>query len=236
MWAIEYQKLPFTNFISEEEITNQVLSGTRPELTSTDSTLTKYQEIIEKSWSQDPSARPDMRTIHEYLNRPNFIYFYQDTDDDYYDSIVDTGPSNDAILKCLEFKKYCQSSEYYTRSDEIEQGIKYHQKKKYKQAWETFNEWYNLHSDDPHANFWMGFYYLKGYHVKKNDQTCIKYLQQASELQHPDAQYWYAYTLLNGPAVFDGDRYAFALKNLRESAMQNHRLALRTLGRIVQIG
>ncbi|CAG8679445.1 15861_t:CDS:2 [Cetraspora pellucida] len=238
MWAIEYQNIPFADFISEDEITNQVLCGSRPELTSADGILAKYHEIIENSWSQDPSLRPDMRTIHEYLNKPNFIYFSnQDADDDdYFDSIVDTGPSNDTILKYLEFENRCQSGEYPTRSDKIEEGIKYHQKKKHKQAWETFNEWYNLHSDDSHANFWLGFYYLKGYHVKKNDQTSMKYLKKASELQHPDAQYWYAYILLNGPAVFNGDRYAIALKHLRESAMQNHRLALKKLGRIVQLG
>ncbi|CAG8689530.1 20342_t:CDS:2 [Gigaspora margarita] len=238
MWEIEYQKTPFDTLVSEEEITRKILDGNRPILTSVNGTLAKYQEIIEKSWSQDPSLRPDMKIIHENLNKLIMAYFSeQDADDDeYFGSIVDTGPSNDEILKYLKVGNHNQFSQHSPRSDKIEQGINYHQKKKYKQAWETFQDCHHFNPDDPHANFWVGLYYLKGHHVKKNDQKSMKYLNRASELQHPDAQYWYAYTLLNGPVVFHGNRYMIALKYLRESAMQCHHLALRTLGRIVQIG
>ncbi|CAG8505927.1 6800_t:CDS:2 [Dentiscutata heterogama] len=214
MWEIEYRKLPFDILASEEEITNKILAGYRPELTPVNGILAKYQEIIEQSWSQDPSLRPDMRTIHENLNKLNMAYFSEQDadDDDYIDCIVDTGPSNDEILKYLKIGNHSIFSQYSPRSDKIEQGIKYHQKKKYKQAWETFQECHHLNSDDPHANFWVGFYHLKGHHVKKNDQKSMKYLKRASELQHPDAQYWYAYNLLNGPVVFNGNRLGIIIK------------------------
>ncbi|KAF0359582.1 kinase-like protein [Gigaspora margarita] len=239
MWAIVYQQMPFITITSKEEIKRQILDKNRPEFTIVDGIPVEYQEIIRKSWSHNPSARHNMKTILEHLNRLDLESFsdFSDQDaDDYFDfNSANIDPATATILKSKEFEMCHRYSQYPSKSKEIEQGIEYHKDKKYEYSWNIFKEYCHLKSEDPHANFWVGFYYLKGHYIKKDLQEGLKYLKKASELQHPDAQYWYSLTLLNNSVEFENDGYEAALRYLRISALTNHK-ALGVLGRIVQTG
>ncbi|CAG8816861.1 40275_t:CDS:2, partial [Gigaspora margarita] len=239
MWAILYQQMPFITLTSKEEIRRQILDKNRPELATVDGILVEYQKIIEKSWSHEPSARQNMKTILEHLNRldlENFSDFSDQDADDYFDfNSTNIDPTTATILKSKEFEMCHRYSQYPSKSKEIEQGIEYHKDKKYEDSWNIFKEYCHLKPKDPHANFWVGFYYLKGHYVKKDIQEGLKYLKKASELQHPDAQYWYSLTLLNNSIEFENDGYETAMKYLRISALTNYK-ALEVLGRIVQTG
>ncbi|CAG8786367.1 6526_t:CDS:2, partial [Gigaspora margarita] len=232
MWAILYQQTPFITITSKKEIKHQILDQKRPELTNVDGIPVEYQEIIKKSWSHNPSARQDMKTILNHLNRldlENFSDLSDQDADDYFDfNSANIDPATATILKSKD-------SQYPSKSKEIEQGIEYHKDKKYEDSWNIFKEYCHLKPKDPHANFWVGFYYLKGHYVKKDIQEGLKYLKKASELQHPDAQYWYSLTLLNNSIKFENDGYETAMKYLRISALTNYK-ALEVLGRIVQTG
>ncbi|KAF0382296.1 kinase-like protein [Gigaspora margarita] len=239
MWAILYQQMPFITLTSKEEIKRQILDQKRPELTTVDGISVEYQEIIKKSWSHDPSARHNMKTILEHLNRldlENFSDFSDQDADDYFDfNSANIDPTTATILKSKEFEMCHRYSQYPSKSKEIEQGIEYHKNKKYEDSWNIFKEYCHLKPEDPHANFWVGFYYLKGHCVEKDLQEGLKYLKKASELHHPDAQYWYSLTWLNNSVKFENDGYEAAMRYLRISALTNHK-ALGVLGRIVQTG
>ncbi|CAG8664627.1 11841_t:CDS:2, partial [Scutellospora calospora] len=235
MWAIEYQQMPFINLTSEEEVRRLILNKTRPELKSMDGIPVGYQEIIKKSWSHDPLTRLNMKEILERLNRLDLENFTGLDSDDYFDfNIANIEIPNAAKSK---YKEEFEMYQKYSLSipKEIEQGIEFHKNKNYESAWEKFYRFHQLNPEDPHTNFWVGFYYFKGHHIEKNVRSGMNYLKKASDLQHPDAQYWYASTLLNSSDEFEKDRYAAAMKYLRISAMMNSK-ALRMLGRIVQTG
>ncbi|CAG8563192.1 14468_t:CDS:2 [Dentiscutata heterogama] len=240
MWAIEYQQLPF-NTLMEEEIKLQILDEKRPELTSKDS---EYQKIIEKSWSQDPSQRHDIRSILDRLNKL-VNSSGQDTDDDSdkianLDLAILRRPSNRRIITSSTSSTIpiTPTSPATPSYDYIEKGIELHNNKKYNDAWDIFQKCYNLRQDDPNTNLWMGVYLLKGYgDVKPEVQRGLKYLKKAAELQHPEAQYQYALALLNKPVVFEeGDRYVTAMRYLEKAAKQDHYSALEQWGKIVLRG
>ncbi|CAG8701530.1 20084_t:CDS:2 [Cetraspora pellucida] len=229
MWAIEYQQLPFDALTSEEEIKQTILDENRPKLTSKDGIPAEYQDLIKKSWSQDPSSRQAMKLIFEHLNKL-INSSGKDAYDDF-DSTEHIDPSNYEILR----RSYNRSSQYSVQYKNIEQGIEFHKNKKYKDAWEIFQSCYETKPEDPNSNFWIGFYYIKGF-GKKDVKKGMEFLKKASDLRHPEAQYWYALTLLNGPVPFEGDRYMTAVKYLKNSAKQNNYLALEKWGQIVLKG
>ncbi|CAG8650298.1 35175_t:CDS:2, partial [Racocetra persica] len=211
MWAIGSQKLPFTN-LREEEIKDNILKGEYLTFSSKhDEILSEYQKIFTKSWHQDPSQRDSMKTILEYLNRIEIVIFLSEWDND-------------------------GSFHNITKQMNLGHGIKNHEKKKHKNAWEAFDNYHKHKPDDPHANFWVGLYHLKGYHVDKDVQKGMELLKKASESQHPEAQYLYALTLLGSPTEFEKDSYAIAMKYLRKLALQNDYLALNMLGKILHTG
>ncbi|CAG8722557.1 9753_t:CDS:2 [Dentiscutata erythropus] len=240
MWAIVYQQMPFITLNSKEEIKRQILDNkNRPELTTVDGIPAEYQEIIKKSWSHNPSARDNMKIILEHLNKLDLESFSdisnQDADDYFDFNSASMDPATATILKSKEFEMFRRYSQYSSKSEQIEQGIEHHKYRKYEDSWNIFKDYCDLKPEDPHANFWVGFYYLKGHYVKKDLQEGLKYLKKASELQHPDAQYWYALTLLNSSDKFENDGCETAMKYLRISALTNYK-ALVVLGRIVQTG
>ncbi|CAG8468326.1 10503_t:CDS:2 [Racocetra fulgida] len=211
-----------------EEIKRTILDGNRPELTSEDG---EYQKIIKKSWSQDPSSRDTMKSILEHLNKL-INSSGKDANDDF-DSTDHIDLSNYGILRR---NSHIRSSQYSISYKDIERGIDFHKHKKYKDALDIFQNCYDSQQNDPNANFWLGFYYIKGFGVKNDGKKGMMYLKKASELQHPEAQYWYALTLLNTPVPFEGDRYKTAMEYLRKSARQYNPFALEKLGKIVQKG
>ncbi|CAG8609546.1 14241_t:CDS:2, partial [Dentiscutata heterogama] len=239
MWAILYQQMPFITITSKEEIKRKILDKAHPELTTIDGIPAEYQEIIKKSWSHNPSARDNMKTILNHLNRLDLETFYEFSNqdaDDYFDfNSANMDPVTATILKSKEFEMCRRYSQYPSKSKQIEQGIEHHKNKRYDDSWKLFKDYCDLKPEDPHANFWVGFYYLKGHYVKKDLQEGLKYLKKASELQHPDAQYWYALSLLNSSVKFENDGCEAAMKYLRISALTNYK-ALGVLGRIVQTG
>ncbi|RHZ78975.1 hypothetical protein Glove_153g29 [Diversispora epigaea] len=150
-------------------------------------------------------------------------------------------PEKAELISNTSILKFKGKSEWNrVKSPEILQGIKLHEERKYRNAWNIFKK-YESKTDDPEGKYWVGYYYLKGHYEKNNHgnpQKAVDYLSVAAKQDHSDAQYHYARTLLTSWAdkEDDANRYRYALDLLRRSAKQNNPHALRMLGGIIKKG
>jgi hypothetical protein len=131
---------------------------------------------------------------------------------------------------------------FQQRTVDFEKAIKLHNDGNYSQAWEIIKEAKN--NKTPDANFWVGYYYLKGLYKGHGGipdaSKGVEYLCQAAKEGHPDAQYHYAMSILNIGAIAAEHRnqksFKIATELLNQAAQQDHSLALRKLGGIIARG
>ncbi|CAG8489352.1 15554_t:CDS:2 [Cetraspora pellucida] len=114
-------------------------------------------------------------------------YFYSATTSSKLPSKPESTTSNDPIIEP-------QPTLLHT----LEDAILLYNKKKYKKAFEIFKA-HSEHNNDPIANYWIGLYYYKGLNGEKPKfKNSAKYLSEAAEQGHSDAQFLYAKLLFTG--------------------------------------
>ncbi|CAG8466022.1 9125_t:CDS:2 [Acaulospora colombiana] len=250
MWEIQHNQKPYAD-LNPDQIKTKILAGEYPELEPVTGTPEEFQNIMEKAWSLSPDKRPGMQLLHELLEKLDFAFLssqrvkligIEENNEDRTskDSTQLDTISNNSILENKGFGK--NYNPLVEKSPEIENGIHYHDERKYKKAWKVFRE-YEDYSHDPEAMYWVGYYYLKGLYDGKNGkpdpEKGIPYLSSAARLDHAESQFLYAITILNTPQVakeHKKDRYKHAVNYLKRAAQHNHPRALKTLGGIIMNG
>ncbi|GBC08914.1 hypothetical protein RclHR1_08490008 [Rhizophagus clarus] len=232
LWEIQHHKLPYKKLTSKE-ISEKILKGEYPTQKPVHGTPVEFQNIIESAWVHDPEERPNMEKLYNKLDKLN---------------------SKNLLNKNVELISYNKEEESIDYEDldspkiigkipDIARGIKYHQNKQYKKAWKIFEE-YESKSNDINGKYWVGYYYLKGWHEgtkgTPNSRASVSFLKSAAESGHTNAQYYYALAIINyGVAARehrDKDRTKIALEYLKSSAKQDHPDALKMLGGIINKG
>ncbi|CAG8453817.1 6246_t:CDS:2 [Scutellospora calospora] len=83
-------------------------------------------------------------------------------------------------------------------SSTLDNAISFHNKRKYQKVF-SFLKTYSKRDNNLIANYWIGLYYYKGFDgVKQNYKNSVKYLSEAAEQGHSDAQFLYAKLLFSG--------------------------------------
>src|SRR5207248_997840 len=134
-------------------ISEKILNGERPPQKPVQGTPIEFQNIIEKSWNQTPENRPNMEKLYSHIESLDARYLVNKKKIDlicYNEEECTNNPN--VPTKDLESSKVS-----------LEKGIKYHQNKQYKKAWRIFEE-YERESLDVEGKYWVGYYYLKGWH------------------------------------------------------------------------
>lgn len=235
LWEIQHHELPYKKQTSEE-ISEKILKGEYPPQKPIHGTPVEFQNIIERAWAHDPEERSNMEKLY---NRLDIL--------DYRNLLV----QNVGLISYNKEKESIddnsteglKSPKIIGKIPDISRGIKYHQNKQYKKAWKIFEE-YESKSNDIDGKYWVGYYYLKGWHEgtkgTPNSRASVSFLKLAAESGHADAQYYYALAIINyGVAAKehrDKDRTKIALDYLKSSAKQDHPDALKMLGEIINKG
>ncbi|CAJ0837466.1 15211_t:CDS:10 [Entrophospora sp. SA101] len=129
----------------------------------------------------------------------------------------------------------------------LDKAIKYNNSKQFSKAWELFQQEFKKEPNSPVLKYWIGLYYLKGYHHHNNNKKtftpdlkkAVQYLSESAKKNNPDAQYLYAVTILNNGIAtkeHENNRFKVAMKYLYKASNQKHPLAMQKLGRIIQRG
>ncbi|CAB5375952.1 unnamed protein product [Rhizophagus irregularis] len=235
LWEIQHHELPY-NKLTSEEISEKILKGEYPPQKPVHGTPVEFQNIIERAWAHDPEERSNMEKLYNRLD------------------ILDSRNLLNQNVELINYNKEeesiddnstegLESPKIIGKIPDIARGIKYHQNKQYKRAWKIFEE-YESKSNDIDGKYWVGYYYLKGWHEgtkgTPNSRASVSFLKLAAESGHADAQYYYALAIINyGTAAKehrDKDRTKIALDYLKSSAKQDHPDALKMLGGIINKG
>ncbi|CAB5391756.1 unnamed protein product [Rhizophagus irregularis] len=235
LWEIQHHELPY-NKLTSEEISEKILKGEYPPQKPVHGTPVEFQNIIERAWAHDPEERSNMEKLYNRLD------------------ILDSRNLLNQNVELISYNKEeesiddnstegLESPKIIGKIPDIARGIKYHQNKQYKMAWKIFEE-YESKSNDIDGKYWVGYYYLKGWHEgtkgTPNSRASVSFLKLAAESGHADAQYYYALAIINyGTAAKehrDKDRTKIALDYLKSSAKQDHPDALKMLGGIINKG
>ncbi|EXX69963.1 uncharacterized protein OCT59_024912 [Rhizophagus irregularis] len=210
--------------------------------------ILKRLVTIEKYWPDEISRVTDVNDVKNNFLSPNSairgddassIHTNCSTDGDYISpaGLTITAPTH------LEKRKGLDKLNPFQKQLDFDEAINLHNEKNYNKAWKIFKE-IEKRNQSPEAKFWVGLYYLKGYHDKgsngKADPRASKYLYQAAKEGHPDAQYWYSISILNYGLIAkeqkDEEQFKVANDFLRKAADQNHYYALKKLGSIIRKG
>ncbi|RIA90537.1 kinase-like domain-containing protein [Glomus cerebriforme] len=99
--------------------------------------------------------------------------------------------------------------------------------KDYEKAWEFFN----LHASigNSQAKYWIAHYLWNGYHVQQNQAEAVKLFKEAADDGVPEAQYYYAKSLIEGDTLKNPDEFIYYLT---DAAHNNYIDAFVTLGNV----
>nr|CAG8514467.1 7121_t:CDS:2 [Entrophospora candida] len=142
---------------------------------------------------------------------------------------------------------FSNEDEEVKNSINLDKAIKYNNSKQFSKAWELFQQEFKKKPNSPVLKYWIGLYYLKGYHHHNNNKKtftpdlkkAVQYLSESAKKNNPDAQYLYAMTILNNGIAtkeHENNRYKVAMKYLYKASDQKHPLAMQKLGRFIQRG
>ncbi|CAG8601645.1 1583_t:CDS:2 [Funneliformis caledonium] len=265
LWEIASQKTPFEEK-ALDDLKSLVLAGARPQPVSTRGTPVAYQKMMEKAWDLDPKQRPTIEEMLKTLNELDSAEFLGRTipkigdkenvnngdcnnnkDDDatsiHTDNSIEYISSAGLTISAeLSKRKGLKKLNPFLVDLDFEKAIKLHQERQYKKAWKIFKEIEKV-TETPEVRFWVGYYYLRGFYKgrnrKPNARASIKYLSKAANDGQLDAQYWYAYAILNyrvSAEEHSREHYKIAIEYLRKAAKQNYPSALKDLGMITKYG
>ncbi|GBB90924.1 hypothetical protein RclHR1_01800009 [Rhizophagus clarus] len=202
----------------------------------------------EKYWPHELERVGDVSDVKNNFLSPNSairgddassIHTNCSADGDYIPSARSTITESTHFEKRKGFDKFIPFQKHL----DFEEAIKLHHERNYNKAWKIFKE-FEKRNPSPEAKFWVGFYYLKGYYDKgsnvKADPKASKFLYQSAKEGHPEAQYWYAISILNYGLISkeqkDEEHFKVANEYLRKAADQDHYYALKKLGSIIKKG
>ncbi|CAG8497225.1 1541_t:CDS:2 [Diversispora eburnea] len=212
IWELINEKIPYKD-MSFDEVQEHVKSKKRENLPrlNSDPILLGLTKLIKQTWDNEPLLRPSypetLKLISNLersvqLNSP-LIYPLNDSNDD------EPAPTFSLIKP-------------------FEDGIKAHREKRYKEAWECFNDHANLGLSL--AKYWKGYYLTKGFHVEKDIKEGLELLKSAADDGIPDAQLRYANGLINlNISNGSSENYEIILKYMEKAADGGSEIALYNL-------
>ncbi|CAG8473259.1 11444_t:CDS:2 [Rhizophagus irregularis] len=233
LWEIINHKIPYHDDTNINQIKTKVLIGINPQPEATVGTPIEYQNIMKQGWDLSSKQRPNVDYMCDILKRLVTIEKYWP---DEISRVTDVNDVKNNFLSPNSAIRGDDASSIHTNCSTDGDYIS-------PAAWKIFKE-IEKRNQSPEAKFWVGLYYLKGYHDKgsngKADPRASKYLYQAAKEGHPDAQYWYSISILNYGLIAkeqkDEEQFKVANDFLRKAADQNHYYALKKLGSIIRKG
>ncbi|CAG8453437.1 370_t:CDS:2, partial [Acaulospora colombiana] len=249
MWEIQHHQKPYAD-LTANQIKTKILAGEYPELAPMTGTPKEFQRIMEQAWSFSSGERPSTQSLYISLNELYLAYLslqvkligVEEASNNHASNSLTRldSISNGFITRNNGFSK--SYNPFIEKSPEIENGIRYHNERNYKKAWKIFREYENR-SHDPEAMYWVGYYYMKGLHDKRNKKPDrvkgMSYLSTAASLDHAESQFLYATTILKTSQAakeHENNRYNYAICCLKKAAAHNHPKALRDFGEIIKYG
>ncbi|CAG8450018.1 10162_t:CDS:2 [Dentiscutata heterogama] len=235
IWELCYEKIPYGGW-NFKEVIDHVLSGKREELSHgisnnpVDEEINlEFIKIIREAWKHIPHERISITDLHQKLENLTETY------STFNDMSLNKKTSNADKMNTARIIKPV-SPELEERSSYIplEEGIRLHQSKDYKKAWQCFVQ--NAELGILKAKYWQGYYLYHEYDVVKKDIEKAKQLyKEAANGDHPDAQYRYAALLLSDLKKEENNKEKYCkeiLHYFKLAANNNHVDAMYCMGDI----
>ncbi|RHZ90114.1 hypothetical protein Glove_8g22 [Diversispora epigaea] len=249
VWELINEKVPYKDK-SFKEIQEHVKSKKREELSTqlnSNMILLELTKLIKQTWDDDPELRLSYPEILKLLS--NLV----NSESLASPRISPKGDTNDFIpdLELTKQRSSSLSSHFDLDPEKLpdcddcfldnvptfsivrpfEDGIKAHREKRFKDAWECFDEHANLGLSL--AKYWKGYYLEKGLYVGKDVNEGLKWLKLAADDGVPDAQLRYASGLINlNISNGNSENYESILKYMKKAADGGSETALYNLGDI----
>ncbi|KAF0531731.1 kinase-like protein [Gigaspora margarita] len=193
IWELCYEKIPYEGW-NFNEILNHVLDGKREDLSHgnlndpvKEEILLEFIKIIRAAWKHISHERISVTNLHQKLEE--LIETYPILND------ISLNKKMLNVNKMNTAKPVTPEPEIHSSYIPLEEGIRLHQSKQYKKAWQCFEE--NANLGNLKAKYWQGYYLYHEYGVVTQDIEKAKQLyKEAANGDHPDAQYRYAALLL----------------------------------------
>ncbi|KAF0531738.1 kinase-like protein [Gigaspora margarita] len=239
IWELCYEKIPYEGW-NFNEILNHVLNGKREDLSHgnlndpvKEEILLEFIKIIRAAWKHISHERISVTNLHQKLEE--LIETYPILNDiSLNKKTVDVNKMNTARI----IKPVTPEPEIHSSFIPLEEGIRLHQSKQYKKAWQCFEE--NANLGNLKAKYWQGYYLYHEYGVVAQDIEKAKQLyKEAANGDHPDAQYRYAALLLQDLKKEDNNKEDYCkeiLHYFKLAADHNHVDAIYCMGDIYARG
>ncbi|CAG8677507.1 31370_t:CDS:2, partial [Racocetra persica] len=182
---------------------NQKVSETSSLTNKVDTELELESNVLSNEWNDDSTiVVPDFTT--NATNRDDFDFNDKTPSRTLSLNSVST-VSQDHLYSAITSPKLSSKPESTTSNKPpptllhtLEDAISFYNERKYKKAFAIFKA-HSEHNNDPIANYWVGLFYYKGHDDgKPKFKNSVKYLSEAAEKGHSDAQFLYAKLLFTG--------------------------------------
>ncbi|CAG8467623.1 10219_t:CDS:2 [Diversispora eburnea] len=253
VWELIHQKIPYKD-MTFHEVQEHVKNKKREYLSNqlnSDPILIELTKLIKKTWDDDPELRLSFAEIYLLIKNleksvlPTSPRIDPKTDNS--DVITDLELSQShqksgSISSHFDDPKKCPDSDDCFLDDGLltlikpfEDGIIAHREKRYKDAWECFNEHANLGLSL--AKNWKGYYLEKGLYIEKDVMEGLKWLKSAADDGVPDAQLRYAKGLINlSKSTGSKENYKTILEYMKKAADGGNETAQINLSKIYFTG
>ncbi|RHZ81916.1 hypothetical protein Glove_116g34 [Diversispora epigaea] len=206
LWELIFQKIPY-NDLNIEEVKKTVLGGKREtfRFEKGSSELLKLQKklkkIIENAWDNEPNVRNSSQTIFT-----KFVKLAK-----YCDDLDKKDPNNSSNSPSLDIQDLEEKIEKisFPYIKPFPEGVKSHNAKDYKTAWEIFECHANL--GVPTAKYWKAYYYDHGYHVKRDLVKAANLYKELADDGFADASLRYSQMILTKEGGLQLDKNAFLM-------------------------
>ncbi|RHZ71456.1 hypothetical protein Glove_258g53 [Diversispora epigaea] len=212
LWELTFQKIPYNN-LNIEEVKKTVLGGKREtfRFEKGSSELLKLQKklrkIIENAWDDVPYVRNSSQTIFtKFVKLANYCDDLDKKDPNILNYNSSNSPSQPIPdIQDLE-EKFVKITLPYIKP--FSEGVKSHNAKDYKTAWEIFECHENL---VPTAKYWKAYYYDHGYHVKQDLVKAANLYKELADDGFADASLRYSQMILKKEGGLQLDKSAFLM-------------------------
>ncbi|CAG8539646.1 15539_t:CDS:2, partial [Dentiscutata heterogama] len=243
LWELCYQKIPYEG-MDLTKILEHIKNKKRETLDivlHSSPIPRELARIIKSAWEEDPSSRPlDLELQLKFGELCNKYVFSNNAQDNrmldfelhrnrnsshlipqsFNGSLFDVSNGVDTINSD-------SSSTSIQTLTPLEDGLRAHKKKNYKEAWKCFSDHANLGNNI--AKYWKGYYLTCGYCTEKDLKAARQLFKEAADNGIADAQLRYAFALIEDKRNLNVTEI---LKYMNMAADRGNSTALYNLGDI----
>ncbi|CAG8785910.1 38134_t:CDS:2 [Gigaspora margarita] len=237
IWELSYEKILYEN-LTFKDIPNYVLSGKREKLLygkftnpDDDKIQREFIKIIDNVWQHVPHQRISITKLFEILEGLATTYPIPITLNAPSGLLPDrtvTSKVKDSLMPKFSEEFSINDEDFIDPVKSLEEGIKLHRNRNFKEAWKCFDE--NAKLGDSLAKYWKRYYLYEGYFVDQNKEQANILFKEAADNDIPDAQYRYAVSLY--PGIKNEIIRKEFLHYLKLASDNKHPDAMRNLGDI----